>query len=85
MKRLLTYKWSIVVVILHLIVMAWFFVQLPADARIPSHWNINGQIDNWMGLTGSMILGISLTLGMFLLLYLMPHYDPRYEIGRAHV
>ncbi len=78
MKRLLTYKWSLVVVILHLIVMTWFFVQLPADARIPSHWNINGQIDNWMGLTGSMILGISLTLGIFLLLYLMPHYDPRY-------
>ncbi len=79
MKRLLTYKWSIVVVILHLIVMAWFLVQLPAGAKIPSHWNIKGEIDGWMGVTGSMIMGLSLSLGIFLLLYLMPYYDPRYR------
>lgn len=79
MKRLLRYKWSIVVVVLHLIVMAWFLGQLPADARIPSHWNARGEIDGWMSRSGSMIFGVSMSLGIFLLLYLMPYYAPRYR------
>ncbi|MCB5262239.1 MAG: SdpI family protein [Candidatus Cloacimonetes bacterium] len=85
MKRLLTYKWSIVLVILHLLVMAWFLGQLPAGARIPSHWNIKGEIDGWMGLTGSMIMGLSMSVGIFLLLYLMPYYDPRYRKNKQRM
>lgn len=79
MKRLLRYKWSIVVIILHLIVMAWFLGQLPAEARVPSHWNARGEIDGWMSRSGSIIFGMSMSLGIFLLLYMMPLYAPRYR------
>jgi uncharacterized membrane protein len=59
--------------------MAWFLGQMPADARIPSHWNARGEIDGWMSRTGSLIFGLAMSLGIFLLMYLMPYYAPRYR------
>lgn len=80
MKRLMRYKWSILVIVLNLMVMGWFWSQLPSDARIPSHWNIHNEIDGWMSRNGSLVFGTVLTLGMFLLMYFLPLYSPKYKV-----
>lgn len=49
------FKWSIVVIVLHLIVLGYFAVNLPANAKVPMHWNINNEIDGWSGKTGGLI------------------------------
>ncbi len=70
------FKWTIVVIVLHLIVLGYFAFSLPSDAKVPMHWNINNEIDGWSGKTTGLIFGVVMTLGMFLLLYLLPLYSP---------
>ena len=57
---------------------AWAWPQLPD--RLPIHWNIHGQVDGW----GNKFMGLLFipltTLGLYLLLLLLPLVDP----GRAN-
>ena len=46
-------------------------------ARVPSHWNLRGEVDGWMGRTGGAIAMPALATGVLLLLVLLPHIDPR--------
>jgi len=56
------------------------FLQMPQ--KIPTHWNFQGEIDNW-GNSSSHILTINLVMiGMYLLFLFLPYIDPhkkRYE------
>jgi len=61
------------------IILGWFMAVLPSDARIPSHWNINNEIDGWMNKTQALLFNLGLSLGLFLLLYLLPLYSPWYR------
>lgn len=79
MKRLSNFKWSILVLVLHLLAMGYYAITLPFDAGIPTHWNINNEIDGYSGKTGGIILWTATCLIMFLMLYLMPWYSPWYK------
>jgi uncharacterized membrane protein len=79
MTQLLKFKWSLIVIVLHFIVLGYFMVSLPSDAKVPIHWNINNEIDGYWGKTGSLLFGAGMSLGLFLLLYLMPFYSPWYR------
>ncbi|MDY0150966.1 MAG: SdpI family protein [Candidatus Cloacimonas sp.] len=79
MTRLLKFKWAIIVLLLHLIVLGYFAYALPRDARVPMHWNINNEIDGYSGKTTSLLFGLGISLGLFLLMYLMPFYSPWYR------
>lgn len=79
MTRLLKFKWALIVLLLHLIVLGYFAYVLPMDARVPMHWNINNEIDGYSGKTTSLLFGLGMSLGLFLLMYLMPFYSPWYR------
>ena len=58
----------------------WAWRQLPAGARIPSHWNGAGRIDGYGG-RDSLFLVPGLMLGMTLMFLFVPLIEPR----RAHL
>lgn len=74
-KRMLL--WSLLAVMLMSILTVWVWNRLPADAAIPVHWNWRGEIDRYGGKWEGLALMPLLTLGMSLLLYFLPYFDPR--------
>ncbi len=79
MLRLKRFKWSVLVIILQFIVMGYFLSILPADAKIPIHWNIHNEIDGWTTKTNAALFNVGVSLGLFLLMFLMPYYSPWYR------
>ena len=45
-------------------------------ARIPVHWNVDGQIDGWAARPGAFF-GPAMGLGLSLLMKFLPYIDPR--------
>ena len=59
---------------------AWWYPDLPP--RVPTHWNIEGKVDNVGPRWVVWLLGPGLMLFMFLLAYLLPRISPkRFEIA----
>ncbi len=79
MKRLMNFKWSVIVMILFFIVGSYMLSLLPADARIPSHVNIRNEIDGWSSKTGTMLFGGGMMIFLFAMFFLMPWYSPWYR------
>lgn len=83
-------KWQIIkpVLILNLSILVlmvlasiWVWQQLPADARLPVHWNISGEVDRFGSKFEGLFLVPLVTLGMMALLMLVPVIEPR----RQHI
>jgi len=53
------------------------FVELPADARIPIHWDIHGEADGFAGRTLGLLLVPGLTIFFAAFFALLPKLDPR--------
>ena len=83
MIPILKFKWSLLIIVLHLVIVAYFAVALPADVRIPMHWNIHNEIDGYSSKTVGLIWGLGFSLGIFLLMYLMPLYSPGWNKYRS--
>jgi len=49
-----------------------------APERIPIHWGITGQPDRYGGKVEAILLPLALALGLYLLLLVLPRFDPRY-------
>lgn len=79
MTRLTRFKWSLVFLALHYIILGYFAFTLAADVRVPAHWNIHDEIDGWVSKTTALLFFGLFPLGLFLLLYAMPWYSPRYR------
>lgn len=69
--------WSLLTVALMSGLAAWVWVKLPANATIPVHWNWRGEIDRYGGKWEGLALLPLITLGLALLLYVLPYLDPR--------
>lgn len=71
-------EWFSWLMILSVIVIAIYAYPLLSD-RVPSHWNLAGEIDGWVSRNGH-VFGIGgMILGMYLLFLLLPHFEPRKE------
>lgn len=79
MTKLTNYKWTLLVMLIHFMVLGYFAYSLPSDAQVPMHWNINNEIDSYSSKTSGLLFGLGMSLGMFLLMYLMPLYSPWYR------
>jgi uncharacterized membrane protein len=55
---------------------AWAWQQVPAGARIPTHWDAAGRPNGYGG-RNSLFLLPAIVLGLGLLFYAMPHIEPR--------
>lgn len=79
MTRLKNFKWSLIFLAVHYLILGYFAFTLAADAQVPSHWNIHDEIDGWASKTTALLFFGLFPLGLFLLLYAMPWYSPRYR------
>lgn len=74
-------KYSTAIIILLITVIVGLIIGhgLPAEARIPTHWNVKGEIDNWVSKPLGLILlpGISFLLLLFFIFF--PWFSPRYN------
>lgn len=64
-----------ILVIINIIIGIWAYPRLPE--QVPSHWNFAGQVDGYSGaLTGAFLLPL-ITLGVYILFWLIPRIDPQ--------
>lgn len=71
-------EWFSWLMLLSVIVIAIYAYPLLSD-KVPSHWNLAGEIDGWVSRNGH-IFGIGgMILGMYVLFLLLPHFEPRKE------
>ncbi|MGB9840888.1 SdpI family protein [Thermovenabulum sp.] len=47
--------------------------------RVPSHWNIRGEVDGYTGKLSHILFMPTFTLGIYLLLMVVPRIDPKSE------
>ncbi len=64
----------IILILAIFVVGIYFWPQLPE--RVPSHWNIYGQVDGWMSKNFAVFFFPALMLGLYLLLSFIPLMDP---------
>lgn len=62
-------------------VVAWGFATVPADARIPTHWNLSGEVDGWSSKTIGLLFPLIVAVVATTFLAFVPNVDPR----RAHL
>jgi len=68
---------SSVVVGALLVLSAWAWLRLPADAEVPIHWGPSGQVDGYASKTVGLFLMPLVTLGVAALLWVIPIIEPR--------
>lgn len=79
-----TWLISVVVVLIMVGLSAWAWVQLPADASIPVHWNAAGQVDRYGGKAEGLLLLPAVVVGVILLFNVIRYIDPlRANIERS--
>lgn len=79
-----TWLISVVVVLIMVGLSAWAWVQLPADASIPVHWNAAGQVDRYGGKAEGLLLLPAVVVGVLVLFNVIRYIDPlRVNIERS--
>jgi len=73
------FKWSILVIIVQILLSLFLGLQFQNDAKIPSHWNIKGEIDGYVGKWTGIFLFPGINLAVLLLLIALPYISVRYE------
>ncbi len=68
-----------IVLVLMLGVTAWAWDQIPAEARLPVHWGVDGQPDRLGSKAEALLVTPGIGVLVVLLLYFIPRFDPRRE------
>jgi len=74
-KILRDYWFAFFINVMMLIIGLSFYHRLPD--RIPTHWNMYGQVDGWSTKTFGILFGPFLSFGLLLLFIAIPYIDPR--------
>lgn len=78
LKAILKSDWYLFIIILLPLAIALFlYPELPA--QVPSHWDIDGNIDSYSGKAFAVWFFPLLNLGLYFLFILLPKIDPRYR------
>jgi uncharacterized membrane protein len=71
-------EWYILLLILAtLLIGLYFYPQLPD--KVPSHWNMKGQVDGWSGKAFAVWFFPLLNFGLYIMFFFLPRIDPRRE------
>jgi uncharacterized membrane protein len=70
---------SLAMILAMLGIAAWLGASLPADARLPIHWGLNGQPDGFAGKWVALLTPPAVTAFVGLLFYFLPSLEPRRE------
>ncbi len=76
-----TAKWTLPIYTLSVAATAFIYGHLPS--RIPIHWNIRGEVDNW-GPRPMIFILAALPILLELLFWALPHIDPRRDAYKRH-
>lgn len=77
-KTRLPINWLIIALILSLYILGYFiYPYLPE--RVPSHWNLSGQVDGYSSKIQHVIFFPSMILGLYVLMAFAPIIDPRQD------
>lgn len=79
MKRIKQFSASLILLAVYIISVGYLAMVVPADASIPIHWNARGEIDAYTSKGGAVLFALGLNIGLFLLMFLLPLYSPRYK------
>lgn len=74
--KLITKKEIIPGLILVAVILASFIFYSRLPSKIPSHWNLNGEIDGYMSKNFSVIFFPLLIAGIYLFMTVLPFIDP---------
>lgn len=77
MKR--KYYLGLGIIIVQLVLALLIGWGLADDVKIPTHWNIRGEVDGWTGKWNGIFLFPGINLVLLLLLVTMPRYSVRYR------
>lgn len=79
-----TWLISTLLIVLMIALSTWAWMQLPADASLPVHWNAAGEADRYGGKAEALLLLPAVTVGVLLLFNLIRYIDPlRANIERS--
>lgn len=70
---------SIIVLAIQLSVVLFIAMNLPENTAIPAHWNFQGEVDSYLGITAAIIIFFSINLAILLGLMFLPFYSTRYK------
>ncbi len=76
-KSMLVFSGVIFLLAVAVTIFAWS--KVPSDARIPVHWNAQGDVDNYGGKVFGLLMGPGLIFFLSLLLAFIPRMEPRVE------
>jgi len=79
MKNLTHFKYGLIIILIHLAGILYFSVSLSSDAMIPTHWNFQGNIDNYAGKWHGILTGFLINLSLFVFFLAFPFISPKYE------
>jgi uncharacterized membrane protein len=68
---------SIAIIAVMLLLTAWAWPQLPADARIPIHWSADGQVDGYADKLVGLLLLPLIAAGIAAMFAAIPLIEPR--------
>lgn len=71
-------EWFAVLLIIVSFGLAWYFYQ-NFPAQVPTHWNIQGEVDGYSSAALAAWMLPAVILGMYLLFLFMPYLDPKKE------
>lgn len=77
--KLSFFKMAILILLLQLIFSFYIGLSLPDNVKIPTHWNLHGQIDGWSGKWTGILLFPGINLILILLALFFPVISPRYR------
>ncbi len=80
MKTKAILKEAIIWIIIALPVIYYFAVRQQLPEQVPIHFDVYGNPDNWMNKNGFLWLVLGMTLGVYLLMAVIPLIDPKHRI-----
>ena len=66
-----------VTLLLMLLISAWAWGQIPANAQVPVHWNAAGEVDRYGGKVEGLLLSPIITAGLMVLVAFITRIEPR--------
>jgi len=73
------FKWSIVVIIIHLAIVLYFSGMIGTEGRIPIHWNYRGEIDSEAGRDFGLWFFWGFNALILVVFILFSQFSPRYK------
>lgn len=70
---------AIIIVVVQVIASLVVAMQLPEDIKIPTHWNIQGEIDNYAGRWEGTMMMAGINASILILMIFMPFFSVRYK------